>query len=52
MFLKAYGRNGSTSDVRFTHETINDGEVHHYSIYFSARGPKLNVRKTQITPEE
>ena len=52
LFLKAYGRSGSTSDVRFTHETINDGEVHHYSIYFSARGPKLDVRKTRITSEE
>jgi len=51
LFLKAYSRSGSTSDVRFTHETINDGEVHHYSIYFSARGPKLDVRKTRITTE-
>ena len=52
LFLKAYSRSGSTSDVRFTHETINDGEVHHYSVYFSARGPKLDVRRTRITTEE
>ncbi len=51
LFLKAYSRNGSSSDVRFPHETINDGEVHHYSVYFSARGPKLDVRKTRITTE-
>jgi hypothetical protein len=52
LFLKAYSRSGSTSDVRFPHTTIEDGEVHHYAVYFSARGPKLDVRRTRITTEE
>jgi hypothetical protein len=51
LFLKAYSRNGSTADVRFPHETINGGEVHHYSVHFSARGPKLDVQRTRITTE-
>ena len=51
LFLKAYSRSGSTSDVRFPHTTINDGEVHHYAVYFSARGPNLDVRRTRITTE-
>ncbi|HEX9882409.1 MAG TPA: hypothetical protein VGA79_00435 [Desulfobaccales bacterium] len=51
LFLKAYSRSGGTSDVRFPHMTIQDGEVHHYRIYFSARGPKLDVRRTRVTPE-
>jgi hypothetical protein len=49
LFLKAYSDSGSSSDVRFPHMTIQDGEVHHYQIYFSARGPKLDVRRTRIT---
>ena len=49
LYLKAYGKSGSTSDVRFQHMTIQDGDVHHYQIYFSARGPKLDVRRTRIT---
>ena len=51
LFLKAYSDSGSTSDVRFPHMTIQDGEVHHYQINFSARGPKLDVRRTQVTTE-
>lgn len=51
LFLKAYSKSGSTSDVRFPHMTIQDGEVHHYLVYFSARGPKLDVRRTRITTE-
>jgi len=51
LFLKAYSGSGSTSDVRFPHMAIQDGEVHHYRIYFSARGPKLDVRRTRITTE-
>ena len=51
LFLKAYSRSGGTSDVRFPHMTIQDGEVHHYRIYFSARGPKLDVRRTRVTTE-
>ena len=51
LYLKAYSGTGGTSDVRFPHMTIQDGEVHHYQIYFSARGPKLDVRRTRITPE-
>ncbi|MHB8066977.1 MAG: hypothetical protein ACYDIC_03645 [Desulfobaccales bacterium] len=51
LFLKAYSRSGSTSDVRFPHMTIQDGEVHHYRIYFSARGPKLDVKRTRVTRE-
>ncbi|MFA4904676.1 MAG: hypothetical protein WC600_18265 [Desulfobaccales bacterium] len=51
LFLKAYSGSGSTSDVRFRHMTIQDGEVHHYRIYFSARGPKLDVRRTRVTRE-
>ncbi len=51
LFLKAYSRSGGTSDVRFPHMAIQDGEVHHYRIYFSARGPKLDVRRTRITTE-
>ena len=51
LFLKAYSQSGGTSDVRFPHMTIQDGEVHHYRIYFSARGPKLDVRRTRVTPE-
>jgi hypothetical protein len=51
LFLKAYSSSGGTSDVRFPHMTIEDGEVHHYRIYFSARGPKLDVKRTRITKE-
>ncbi|MCX5893798.1 MAG: hypothetical protein NTW80_12675 [Deltaproteobacteria bacterium] len=51
LYLKAYSDRGSTSDVRFPHMTIQDGEVHHYRIYFSARGPKLDVRRTRVTQE-
>jgi hypothetical protein len=51
LFLKAYSENGSTSDVRFPHMTIQDGEVHHYQINFSARGPKLDVLRTRVTTE-
>ncbi len=51
LYLKAYSSSGGTSDVRFPHMTIQDGEVHHYQIYFSARGPKLDVRRTRITTE-
>ncbi len=49
LILKAYSDSGGTSDVRFPHMTIRDGEVHHYRIYFSARGPKLDVKRTRIT---
>ena len=51
LYLKAYSDSGSTSDVRFPHMAIQDGEVHHYRIYFSARGPKLDVRRTRVTQE-
>lgn len=51
LFLKAYSDSGGTSDVRFPHMTIQDGEVHHYTINFSARGPKLDVRRTRVTTE-
>jgi len=51
LFLKAYSESGSTSDVRFPHMTIKDGEVHHYDVNFSAEGPKLDVRRTRVTPE-
>ncbi|MGB8991531.1 MAG: hypothetical protein WCD80_05710 [Desulfobaccales bacterium] len=51
LFLKAYSESGSTSDVRFPHMTIKDGEVHHYQVNFSARGPKLDVRRTRVTTE-
>ncbi|OGR29028.1 MAG: hypothetical protein A2139_02325 [Desulfobacca sp. RBG_16_60_12] len=51
LFLKAYSESGGTSDVRFPHMAIQDGEVHHYRIYFSARGPKLDVRRTRVTTE-
>jgi hypothetical protein len=51
LFLKAYSGSGGTSDVRFPHMTIQDGEVHHYRIYFSARGPKLDVKRTRVTRE-
>ena len=51
LFLKAYSRSGGTSDVRFPHMTIENGEVHHYRIYFSARGPKLDVKRTRVTRE-
>ena len=49
--LKAYTASGSTSDVRFPHMTIKNGEVHHYDVNFSAEGPKLDVRRTRITKE-
>jgi len=51
LFLKAYTASGSTSDVRFPHMTIKDGEVHHYDVKFSAEGPKLDVRRTRVTTE-
>ncbi len=51
LYLKAYSKSGSTSDVRFPHMTITNGEVHHYQVNFSARGPKLDVRRTRITKE-
>ena len=51
LILKAYTASGSTSDVRFPHMTIKPGEVHHYDVNFSAEGPKLDVRRTRITPE-
>ena len=47
LFLKAYSGSGGTSDVRFPHMTIKNGEVHHYDVNFSAEGPKLDVRKTR-----
>jgi hypothetical protein len=47
LFLKAYSKSGSTSDVRFPNMTIKNGEVHQYQVNFSARGPKLNVRQTR-----
>ncbi|MGO8760812.1 MAG: hypothetical protein ACLP2P_01305 [Desulfobaccales bacterium] len=43
LFLKAYTASGSTSDVRFPHMTIKNGEVHHYDVNFSAEGPKLDA---------
>jgi hypothetical protein len=51
LYLKAYSDSGSTSDVRFPHMTIKNGEVHHYDVNFSAEGPKLDVRRTRVTPE-
>ena len=51
LFLKAYTASGSTSDVRFPHMNIKAGEVHHYDVNFSAEGPKLDVRRTRVTPE-
>ena len=51
LILKAYTASGSTSDVRFPHMTIKAGEVHHYDVNFSAEGPKLDVRRTRVTPE-
>jgi len=51
LFLKAYSASGGTSDVRFPHMNIKDGEVHHYDVNFSDRGPKLDVRRTRVTPE-
>ena len=51
LFLKAYSDSGSTSDVRFPHMTIKNGEVHHYDVNFSGEGPKLDVRRTRVTPE-
>ena len=52
LILKAYSGSGSgsTSDVRFPHMTIKNGEVHHYDVNFSAAGPKLDVRRTRVTP--
>jgi hypothetical protein len=47
LFIKAYSESGSTSDVRFPHMNIKDGEIHHYRVNFSAEGPKLDVRRTQ-----
>ena len=49
LILKAYSGSGGTSDVRFPHMTIKNGEVHHYDVNFSAEGPKLDVRRTRIT---
>ena len=49
LILKAYTASGSTSDVRFPHMTIKNGEVHHYDVNFSAEGPKLDVRRTRVT---
>ena len=51
LYLKAYTASGSTSDVRFPHMTIKNGEVHHYDVNFSAAGPKLDVRRTRVTTE-
>lgn len=51
LILKAYSGSGGTSDVRFPHMNIKDGQVHHYDVNFSAEGPKLDVRRTRITPE-
>jgi hypothetical protein len=51
LILKAYTASGSTSDVRFPHMNIKAGEVHHYDVNFSAEGPKLDVRRTRVTPE-
>jgi hypothetical protein len=51
LYLKAYSDSGSTSDVRFPHMAIKNGEVHHYDVKFSAEGPKLDVRRTRVTPE-
>ena len=49
LILKAYSGSGGTSDVRFPHMAIKNGEVHHYDVKFSAEGPKLDVRRTRIT---
>ena len=49
LILKAYSASGGSSDVRFQHMTIKAGEVHHYRIYFSARGPKIDARRTRVT---
>jgi hypothetical protein len=51
LILKAYTASGSTSAVRFPHMDIKAGEVHHYDVNFSAEGPKLDVRRTRVTPE-
>ncbi len=51
LYLKAYSASGSTSDVRFPHMNIKNGEVHHYDVNFSAEGPKLDVQRTRVTPE-
>ena len=51
LILKAYSASGGSSDVRFPHMTIQDGGVHHYTINFSAQGPKLDVRRTRVTEE-
>ena len=51
LILKAYSGSGGTSDVRFPHMAIKNGEVHHYDVKFSAEGPKLDVRRTRVTPE-
>jgi hypothetical protein len=51
LLLKAHSASGSTSDVRFPHMNINDGEVHHYDVIFAAEGPKLEVRRTRVTSE-
>ena len=49
LILKAYSASGGSSDVRFQNMTIKAGEVHHYRIYFSPRGPKIDARRTRIT---
>ena len=51
LVLKAYSGSGGTSDVRFPHMNIKEGEVHHYDVKFSAEGPKLDVRRTRVTSE-
>jgi hypothetical protein len=51
LYLKAYTESGSTSDVRFPHMTIKNGEVHHYRVNFSSEGPKLDVLRTRVTTE-
>jgi hypothetical protein len=51
LYLKAYSASGSTSDVRFPNMTIENGDIHHYDVNFSAEGPKLDVRRTRITQE-
>ena len=51
LILKAYSGSGGTSDVRFPHMAIKNGEVHHYDVKFSAEGPKLDVRRTRVTKE-
>lgn len=49
--LKASSGSGATSDVRFPHMNIKNGEVHYYDVNFSTEGPKLDVRRTRVTPE-